>query len=142
MSAVSTPEVVLMEPSDSALIAGRDDDVTLTCSASVDRGVVDFGDLVYSFTWYNSEGEVIMSSSRTIISSINNMSTLTLSPLSVDDFNITCSVVVAERLGRLDSSSAAFQYTFINIRGKLRLTIYKYLNYTYIKPTSIRKKLI
>ena len=99
-------------------MAGGVDDVTLTCSASVDRGVVDFGDLVYSFTWYNSEGEVIMSSSRTIISSINNMSTLTLSPLSVDDSNITCSVVVAERLGRLGSSAAGFQYTFISLQSK------------------------
>ena len=121
MSAVSTPDVSLTLPSDSPLIAGGVDDVTLTCSASVDRGVVDFGDLVYSFTWYNSEGEVIMSSSRTIISSINNKSTLTLSPLSVDDSNINCSVVVAERFGRLDSSGAGYWYTYINVRSKLRL---------------------
>ena len=120
MSTVSTPDVSLTIPSDSPLIVGGVDDVTLTCSASVDRGVVDFGDLVYSFTWYNSE-EVVMSSSRTIISSINNMSILTLSPLSVDDSNITCSVVMAERLGRLGSSAAGHWYTFVNVRSKLRL---------------------
>ena len=119
MSAVSTPDVSLVVSSDSLLIAGGIDDVTLTCSASVDRGVVDFGDLVYSFTWNNSEGEVVMSSSRTIISSINNMSTLTLSPLSVDDSNITCSVVVAERLGRLDSSAAGYRCIKVNVQRKL-----------------------
>ena len=120
MSAVSTPDVSLVVSSDSLLIAGGVDDVTLTCSASVDRGVVDFGDLVYSFTWNNSEGEVIMSSSSaTIISSINNMSTLTLSPLSVDDSNITCSVVVAERLGRLDSSATGYRCIKVNVQRKL-----------------------
>ena len=92
MFVVSTPDVIITGSSDSPLIAGGVDDVTLTCSASVDHGVVDFGDLVYSFTWYYSEGEVIISSSRTVITSINNMPTLTLSPLSVDDSNITCSV--------------------------------------------------
>ena len=119
MSAVSTPDVSLVVSSDSLLIAGGVDDVTLTCSASVDRGVVDFGDLVYSFSWYNSEGEVIMSSSRTIISSINNMSTLTLSLLSVDDSNINCSVVVAERLGRLDSSAVGYRCIKVNVQRKL-----------------------
>ena len=119
MSAVSTPDVSLVISSDSPLIAGGVDDVTLICSSSVDRGVVDFGDLVYSFTWYNSEGEVIMSSNRTIISSITYMSTLTLSPLSVNDSNITCSVIVTERLGRLDSSAAGYQYIKVNVQRKL-----------------------
>ena len=120
MFIVSTPDVIITASSDSPLIAGGVNDVTLTCSASVDRGVVDFGDLIYSFTWYNSEGEVIISSSRTIISSINNMSTLTLSPLNVDDSNITCSVVVAERLGRLDSSAAGHWFTKINVKRTLK----------------------
>ena len=119
MSAVSTPDVTLVVSSDSLLIAGGVNDVTLTCSASVDRGVVDFGDLVYSFTWYNSEGEVIMSSNRTIISSTTYMSTLTLSPLSVNDSNITCSVIVTERLGRLDSSAAGYRYIKVNVQRKL-----------------------
>ena len=120
MSAVSTPDVSLVVSPNSQLIAGGVDDVTLICSASVDRGVVDFGDLVYSFTWYNSEGEVIMSSSRTtIMSSFNNMSTLTLCPLSVDDSNITCSVVVVERAGRLDSSAAGYRCIKINVQRKL-----------------------
>ena len=119
MSVVSTPDVSLVVSSDSLLIAGGVDGVTLICSASVDRGVVDFGDLVYSFTWYNSEGEVIMSSNRTIISSNNNMSTLTLSPLSVDDSNITCSVLVADWLGLLNSSAAGYRYIKVNVQRKL-----------------------
>ena len=117
MSAVSTPDVSLTVSSNSQLIAGGVDDVTFICSASVDRSIVDFIYLFYSFTWYNSEGEVITSSNRTIISSINNVSTLTLSPLSVDDSNITCSVVVVERLGTLAYSIAGYHNTLINVQS-------------------------
>jgi len=85
--------VSLLVSSDSLLISGG---VDLTCSASVDHDVVDLGNLVYSFTWYNNEEQVFICSERTIVS------TLTLSPLSVDDSHTTCSVAVAERLGRWD----------------------------------------
>ena len=95
--------MILAVASDSLFVAGGVDDVILICLASVDF-CVDF-----SFTWYNSEGEVILSSSRTIISSINNMSTLTLSPLSVNDSNITCCVTVAETMGRINTNNANCQ---------------------------------
>jgi len=49
---------------------------------------------------------------------MNNTSTLTLSPLSVDDYNITCSVVLAERLGRLDSSDIGLQSKIIDVQSK------------------------
>ena len=139
MSAVSTPDVLLTVPSDFPFIVGAVDDVNFTCSASVDHDVVDTGDPIYSFTWYNSQGGEIMSGSRTIISQMNNMSTLILSPLSVDDSNITCSVVVAERLDRLDSSAAGFQNTFISLQSKLRL---QYILVEYNVNVNRFKKLI
>ena len=104
MSIVPSPNVSLTVSSDSPLIAGGVNDGTLTCSASVDRGVIDFGDIVYSFTWYNSEGEV-KSSNRTVISYMISTSTLTLSPLSVYDSNVTCCVVGSEGQCRLNPTN-------------------------------------
>jgi len=94
---VPTPEVSLIVSSDSPLVAGGVDNVTLTCSASVDRDVVDFGDLV-----------------------------------SVDDSNITCSVVVTESLGILDASSAGFHSIYILIQSKLGN--FNWLFYNVILP--------
>ena len=74
-----------------------------------------FGDLVY--TWYNSEGEAIESSNRTIISYINNMSTLTLSPLSIDDSNVTCCVVGLEGQGKSNSNDSSCVSIAFIIKG-------------------------
>ena len=105
-----------MITSNSPLIAGAVDDVLVNCSAAVDCHAADIiGDLVY--TWYNSKGKAIVSSNRTIISYNNNMSTLTLSPLSIDDSNVTCCVVGSERQDTPNSNDSSCVLMIFIIKG-------------------------
>ena len=101
------------------LVAGGVDDVTLTCSATVDSFIVDFGILGYAFTWLDRRGTTILTVNRTTIvsSTNNNISTLALSPLSIEDTNFTCTVVVHDIMNRLGSSAAGAMSTTLNIQG-------------------------
>ena len=103
------------------LVAGGVDNVIVTCSATVDTTVVDFGTLIYSITWLNRQGDEISSNSRTNIvsstSSSSSTSTLTLSPLSIEDTNFACDVVVSDMLNRLAPSAEGTGATTVDVQG-------------------------
>ena len=101
------------------LVAGGVDDVTLTCSASVNSLLVHFDTLGYTMTWRDRYGGVISSGSRATIvfSTSSNSSTLTLSPLSTDDTNFTCVVVVSEMQNRLAPSAEGTGSTNVDVQG-------------------------
>ena len=101
------------------LVAGGVDDVTLTCSASVDSFLVHFNTLSYTITWRDRYGGVISSGSRTTIvsSTSSSSSTLTLSPLSTEDTNFTCVVVLSEMLNRLAPSAEGTGSTTVAVQG-------------------------
>ena len=115
---MSTPDVSV-SMSSGPLVAGGVDNVIVTCSATVDTTVVDFGTLGYSITWLNRLGDVISSDSRTAIvsSSSSSSSTLTLSPPSTEDTNFTCVVVVSEMLNRLAPSAEGTGSTTVDVQG-------------------------
>ena len=123
--AVSTPDVSV-SVSSGPLIAGGVNDVVVTCSATVNNTVVDFGTLGYTVTWLNRQGDEISTDSRTaFVSSISSSSsTLTISPLSTEDTNFTCVVVVSEMQNILTPSTAGTGSTTIDIQG----------NFLFIKP--------
>ena len=79
----------------------------LTCTATLDLTIVDFGDILYSFTWRDREGNTVVSGSRTNITqtSPSSSSSLTLSPLNTMDTNFTCTVIAMESMNRLVSSA-------------------------------------
>ncbi len=95
---VSTPVVTLSLAPDSPVVAGGVGDTVLTCTAVVDRAVVNRGTLEYAFTWRDRDSNTIVSGGRTILSntapSPSQSSNLTLSPLSIADTSFTCAVVV------------------------------------------------
>ena len=101
------------------LVAGGVNDVVVTCSATVNTTVVDFGTLRYTVTWLNRQGDEISTDSRTTIvsSTSSSFSTLTLSPLSTEDTNFTCVLVVNELRNRLTPSTAGTGSTTIDVQG-------------------------
>ena len=112
------PPVVVVSVTSESLVAGGVEDVNITCTATVNYSVVDSADLVYSYTWRNSLGQLI---TKTKIKSVGNVSTLTLSPLSSLDTNLSCRVIVSERLGRLHTSHGGDDLAPLRIIGKIIL---------------------
>ena len=110
------PPVVGVSVTSGFLVAGGVEDVNITCTATVNYSVVDSADLVYSYTWRNSLGQLI---TKTKIKSVGNVSTLTLSPLSTLDTNLSCRVIVSERLGRLHTSHGGGDVAPLKIIGKI-----------------------
>ena len=78
---------------------------TLTCTATLDLSIVDSGNILYSFTWRDREGNTVVSGSRTIITQTSSSSSLTLSPLNIMDTNFTCTVIAMESMNRFVSSA-------------------------------------
>ena len=79
---------------------------TLTCTATLDPTIVDSGDILYSFTWRDREGNTVVSGSHAIITQTSSSSSsLTLSPLNTMDTNFTCTVRAMESMNRLVSSA-------------------------------------
>ena len=89
------PPLVAVTVTSGSLVAGGVEDVNITCTATVNYSVVDSADLVYSYTWRNVHDQLINNNKRTKIKSVNNMSTLTLSPLSVRDTHFSCTTNVS-----------------------------------------------
>ena len=106
-----------------SLMAGGAEDVNITCTATVNYSVVDSADLVYSYTWRNSLGQLITNSNKTLINSVGNMSILTLSSLSTLDTNFSCSVIVSETLGGLHTSHGREQVVSLLIIGKANFVV-------------------
>ena len=88
--------------------------------ASVNRDVVDSGDLRYAFTWMDRDGSILMNSNRTVITSADtsSSSTLSLSPLSSRDTMFSCSVVVSESQNILQSSNAGIDSISVSPQSK------------------------
>ena len=96
------PPVVVVSVTSGSLVAGGVEDVNITCTATVNYSVVDSADLVYSFTWRNLHDQLIKNNNkRTKIKSVNNISTLTLFPLSTRDTHFSCTTNVSA-LNRTD----------------------------------------
>ena len=91
---VVPPPVVVMSVTSGSLVAGGVEDVNITCTATVNYSVVDSADLVYSYTWRNHD-QLIKNNNRAKIKSVNNISTLTLSPLSTKDTYFSCTTNVS-----------------------------------------------
>ena len=89
------PPVVVVSVTSGSLVAGGVEDVNITCTATVNYSVVDSVDLVYSYTWRSRYDHLIDNSKRTKIKSVNNISTLTLSPLSTKDTHFSCTTNVS-----------------------------------------------
>ena len=92
---VVPPPVVVVSVTSGSLVAGGVEDVKITCTATVNYSVVDSADLVYSYTWRNRYDQLIKNNNRTKIKSVNNISTLTLSPLSTRDTYFSCTINVS-----------------------------------------------
>ena len=88
------PPVVVVTVTSGSLVAGGVEDVNITCTATVNYSVVDSADLVYSYTWRNHD-QLIKNKNRAKIMSVNNISTLTLSPLSTKDIHLSCTTNVS-----------------------------------------------
>ena len=101
---VPTPVVSLTVPP-GPLFVGEVE--ALTCTAILNLTIVDSGDILYSFTWRDREGNSVVSGSRTIITqtSSSSSSSLTLSPLNTTYTNFTCTVIAMESMNRLVSSA-------------------------------------
>ena len=83
------PPVVVVSVTSGSLVVGGVEDVNITCTATVNYSVVDSADLVYSYTWRNHD-QLIKNNNRAKIKSVNNISTITLSPLSTKDIYFSC----------------------------------------------------
>ena len=88
------PPVVVVSVTSGSLVAGGVEDVNITCTATVNYSVVDSADLVYSYTWRNHD-QLIKNNDRAKIKSVNNISTLTLSPLSTRYTQFSCTTNVS-----------------------------------------------
>ena len=64
--AVPVPDVSVVISPDLLLVGGADE-VTLTCSTSLNQDIVYAGDLRYSFIWINRDGSEVRNSSRSNI---------------------------------------------------------------------------
>ena len=109
------------------LYAGGLDDVTLTCSASLNMDAIDRGDedILYIFTWMERGGGTIVSGGRIIISTTTSpttstISSLTLSPLSTTDTNFTCTVRATEAQARLETSEQGRDSTQVIVLSELQ----------------------
>ena len=111
---VPTPVVSITVPP-GPLFAGEVE--TLTCTATLDLSIVDFGDILYSFTWRDREGNTVVSGSRTIITQTSS-SSLTLSSLNTMDTNFTCTVRAMESMNRLVSSAEGNDSITINVHSE------------------------
>ncbi len=120
--AVSTPVVTLSLAPDPSLVAGGVGDTVLTCTAMVDRAVVNRGTLEYAFTWRDIDSNTIVSGGRTIVSttapSPSQSSNLTLSPLSTADTSFTCAVVVTVTEDTLVPSEPGVTSTAVNVTSE------------------------
>ena len=92
----------------------------LTCTATLDLTIVDFGDILYSFTWRDREGNTVVSGSHTNITqtSSSSSSSLTLSPLNTTYTNFTCTVIAMESMNRLVSSAEGNDSITINVHSE------------------------
>ena len=114
--AVPTP-VVSITVRPGPLFAGEVE--SLTCTATLDLTIVDYGNILYSFTWRDREGNTVVSGSRTIITQTSSSSSLTLSPLNTMDTNFTCTVRAMESINRLVSSTEGNDFvTIINVHSE------------------------
>ena len=114
------PPVVVVSVNSGSLVVGGVEDVNITCTATVNYSVVDSADLVYSYTWRNRYEQLIKNNKKTKITSVNNISTLTLSPLSTRDiyFSCTTNVSALNRTDILTSDSSTHPAFFLpNNRG-------------------------
>ncbi len=113
--AVPAPDVTVTISPDLLLVGGVDD-ITLTCSANINRDIVDTGELRYSFIWINRVGSEVTNNSRSIITSstTSSWSSLTLSPLSSLDTFIRCNVIISESQNTLQTSNAGTTSISIN----------------------------
>ena len=105
------------------LFAGGVGEVTLTCSAMVDRTLVDVGDIAYDFTWQDRNGDTLLAGGRLTItntspSSSSSSSSLTLSTLSTTDTSFTCTVTASDAQNRFTDSEAASEVRTVNVQGK------------------------
>ena len=110
-----------------SLVAGGVEDVNITCTATVNYSVVDSADLVYSYTWRNNLGQLITDNNRFIIKSFhNNISIISLFPLSVMDTIFSCTAVVyASKITNMFPSDGVTQHAVIgNILGKYTSKFY------------------
>ena len=110
-----------------SLVAGGVEDVNITCTATVNYSVVDSADLVYSYTWRNSLGQLITDNNRIIIKSFhNNISIISLFPLSVMDTIFSCTAVVyASNITDMFPSDGVTQHAVIgHILGKYTSKLY------------------
>ena len=89
----------------------------LTCTATLNLTLVDSGDIFYSFTWRDREGNTVVSGSRTIITQTSS-SSLTLSPLNTTDTNFTCTVIAMDSMNRLVSSAEGNDSITINVHSE------------------------
>ena len=113
------PPVVVVSVTSGSLVVGGVEDVNITCTATVNYSVVDSADLVYSYTWRNHD-QLIKNNDRAKIKSVNNISTLTLSPLSTTDtyFSCTPNVSVLNSTDILTSDSSTHPtLLLVNITG-------------------------
>ncbi len=118
--AVPVPDVSVVISPDLLLVGGADE-VTLTCSTSLNQDIVDAGDLRYSFIWIDRDGSEVRNSSRSNINSstTSNSSTLTLFPLSLMDTFFRCNVTISEAQNTLQKSDLASASIYINMLCKL-----------------------
>ncbi len=117
--AVPAPDVSVTISPDLLLVGGVDD-ITLTCSANINRENVDTGNLRYFFIWIDRDGSEVRNGGRSIItsSSTSNSSTLTLSPLSSVDTFFRCNVTISEAQNSLQRSNAGTTSISINSQCK------------------------
>ncbi len=117
--AVPAPDVSVAISPDLLLVGGVDN-ITLTCSASINRDIVDTGELRYSFIWIDRDCSEVRNGGRSIITSstTSNLSTLTLSPLSSVDTFFRCNVTISESQNTLQRSNTGTKSIFINSQCK------------------------
>ncbi len=117
---VPAPDISVIISSD-LLIVGGVDDVTITCSTSINQNIVDTGELRYSFIWIDRDGSEVRNSNRAIItsSSTSSWSTLTLSPLSSVDTFFRCNVTISESQLTLRRSDVGTASVIIDLKCKL-----------------------
>ncbi len=125
--AVPAPDVSVTISPDLLLVGGVDD-VTLTCSTSINRNIVDSGELRYSFIWIDRDGSEVRNSSRTVITSstTSSWSTLTLSPLKSVDTFFRCNVTITETQNTLQRSDVGTASVIIDLKCKLLHHIIRY----------------
>ena len=100
---------------------------TLNCTATLNLTIEDSGDILYSFTWRDREGNTVVSGSRTIITQTSSSSSLTLSSLNTMDTNFTCTVRAIESMNRLVSSAEGDDSITINVHSEFVGILMEYM---------------